>query len=57
MICEDSKRKRKTKKVWENEWLPRRTERGVHKQLLEELRLEDEKILANEHENMVFVPS
>ena len=29
----------------------------VHKQLLEELRLEDEKILTNEHGNMVFFPS
>ena len=28
--------------MWEREWLRRRTERGVFRQLLEELRLEDE---------------
>jgi hypothetical protein len=42
IICRRRKRKRKVKEVWEREWLRRRTERGVYRQLLEELRLEDE---------------
>ena len=41
VICKRRKRKRKAKEVWEREWL-KRTERGVYRQLLEELRLEDE---------------
>ena len=42
IICKRRKKKRKVKEVWEREWLRRRTERGVFRQLLEELRLEDE---------------
>ena len=42
IICKRRKRKRKTKEVWEREWFRRRSERGVYRQLLEELRLEDE---------------
>lgn len=42
VICKRRKRKRKAREVWEREWLRRRTERGVYRQLLEELRLEDE---------------
>jgi len=42
IICKRRKRKRKAKEAWEREWLRRRTERGVYRQLLEELRLEDE---------------
>ena len=42
IICKRRKRKRKAKEVWEREWLRRRTERRFYRQLLEELRLEDE---------------
>ena len=41
IICKRRKRKRKVKEVWDRKWLKRRTERGVYRQLLEELRLED----------------
>ena len=42
IICKRRKRKRKAKEVWEREWFRRRTGRGVYRQLLEELRLDDE---------------
>ena len=44
IVCKRRKKKREVKEVWDREWLRRRTERGVNRQLLEELRLEDELI-------------
>ena len=41
IICKRRRRKRKVREVWEKEWLRRRRERGVYRELLEELRLED----------------
>ena len=42
IICKRRKKKRMVKKVWERKWLRRRTKGGVSRQLLEELRLEEE---------------
>ena len=52
IICNRRKRKRKANEVWEREWLKRRTERGVHRQLLEELRLELPEILTDGNETI-----
>ena len=43
IICKRRKKKRMVKEVWERELLTwRRTDRGVYRQLLEELTLENE---------------
>ena len=42
VLCKKRKKRRKVREVREKKWLQRRWEKGVFRQLMEELRLEDE---------------